>query len=148
MAITYDIHYQPVPEGEVYGTKCFEFGYQSALKTRGLQALVNRWARIFLTPRGSDLLEPTSGTAIAGLIGNNISRLTTEVKDAVAIAIDETNAQVRSQDVEGFYPEDERLQNAYLVAYEPATSGFNIWVHIANVLGDSLEVPLTQLSMR
>jgi hypothetical protein len=53
-----DIHFQPVPASEVTGNKVFTFGFVSALKVSGLQALVNRWVKTFMTPLGSDPLHP------------------------------------------------------------------------------------------
>ena len=144
----YDIHYQPVPAEQVSGLKCYEFGFKSALKVSGMQALVNRWGRIFMTPKGSDLLEPTSGTGMASLIEYNITSLTTEVIDAVALAISETNDQVKEQDITGFYSEQERLQNAYLVTFTQVQSGFEVWIHIDNAAGQSLEAPLATLETR
>ena len=47
----YDIHFQPVPAAETSGYKCFEFGFQAALKVTGFQALVNRWVKTFRVSR-------------------------------------------------------------------------------------------------
>ena len=143
--MAYDIHFQPVPASEAQGYKCFEFGFTAALKVQGLQALVNRWAKTLMTPRGSDPLYPEEGTGFGLLVGANISRVTTDVRDMVTIAIEEANEQVREQDLEGFYSDSERLQNGELLDFIESDDGFQVWVKITNVAGESLEIQLATL---
>lgn len=141
----YDIHFQPVPASEMHGFKCFEFGYQAALKVRGPQALVNRWVKTLMTPLGSDPLYPSSGTTFSGLIGGNIGSISISIQDLVAIAFQEASNQVREQDLEGYFAEDERLQSAELMDFDEAADGFVVWVLIKNVAGDALPVPLATI---
>ncbi len=91
----YDIHFQPVPAGEVRGYKCFEFGFQAALKVKGPQALVNRWVKTLMTPLGSDPLYPSEGTTFSGLVGGNVSGTSVNIEDLVSIAFQEASDQVR-----------------------------------------------------
>ncbi len=132
---TYDIHIQPVPADQVRGNKCYEFGYAAALKIDGFQSLINRWAKTLLTPRGSNPLSPEEGTNFPNLQGTNISRLTTGIRDLVALEIESANQQVRQQDDEGFRPDAERLQSSELRAFEESTTGFDVWVKLTNVAG-------------
>jgi len=144
----YDIHFQPVPAEETSGYKCFEFGYQAALKVKGPQALVNRWIKTLMTPLGSDPLYPTEGTSFGGLIGGNIGKASVNLQDLIAIAFQEASSQVRAQDIEGYFPDNERLQSAELMDFAESVDGIVVWVLIKNVAGDALQVPLATLATR
>lgn len=143
---TYDIHFQPVAADQVRGYKCFEFGFTAALKVRGLQYLVNRWIKTFMTPRGSNPLYPEEGTAFGQLVGSNISQVSSDIRDMVIMAVEDANDQVREQDVIGLFSDDERLQNGELLEFVEAADGFEVWVQITNVAGESLQVPVVTLS--
>ena len=144
----YDIHFQPVPAGSVHGVKCFEFGFEAALKVKGPQSLVNRWAKTLMTPLGSDPLAPSEGTTFSSLLSANVGSISVNLQDLVAIAFDEASAQVKEQDVAGFFPDDEKLQSAELMQFEEYADGFVVWVLIKNVAGDALQVPLATLATR
>ncbi len=135
---TYDIHIQPVPADEVRGFKCFEFGFEAALKVRGPQALVNRWVRVLMTPLGSDPLYPANGTAFGRLMGANVSSVTTDVQDLVSMSVEDASAQVRQQDIEGLYADNERLLSAEIIDFIPAQDGFEVWVRIKNMAEESI----------
>jgi hypothetical protein len=134
----YDIHFQPVPEDEVTGKQCFEFGYAAALKVDGFQSLINRWAKTLMTPRGSDPLDREAGTNFSNMIGGNVSRVTTGIRDLVGAAIEDANEQVRQQDSEGFRSDTEKLQGAELADFREVQAGFEVWVWITNVAGTRL----------
>jgi hypothetical protein len=145
-----DIHFQPVPASEVRGWKIFTFGFIAALKVSGIQALVNRWIKTFLTPLGSDLLHPDNGTDFSNLIGGNFGSQSDNLQDLVVIAIDETNEQIKKQDIAGFFSADESLSDAQLKAYVPTSAGdgFEIWVEIHNVAGTVITTKLMELATR
>lgn len=134
----YDIHIQPVSEVEVVSTKCYEFGYAAALKVEGFQSLISRWAKTLLTPRGSNPINREEGTNFSNLIGSNISRVTTGVRDLVALEIEEANEQVRIQDIEGFRQASERLQSGELREFRESSAGFEVWVFLTNVSGEEV----------
>jgi hypothetical protein len=140
MADKYDIYIQPVAASYVKGYRCYEFGFAAALKVRGPQALVNRWAKTFMTPRGSDPLYPEQGTAFGNLPGSNITRVNDDLQDLVAIAIDDASAQVREQDIQGLYDLDEQLQSATLLTFEQSADGIEVWILIKNMAEESLAV--------
>lgn len=144
----YDIHFQPVPESDVVGTKVFTFGFRAALKVSGPQALVNRWVKTFMTPKGSDPLDKQYGTTFPNLIGSNISIVNDTVKDVILLAVEDANSQVRNQDLDGFYSDDERLMSATFLDYIPSTDGFQVWIEIKNLAGDVLPVRLMDLATR
>lgn len=146
-----DIHYQPVPVADVRGTKVFTFGYVSALKVEGLQSLVNRWVRVFMTPRGSDVLEPTLGTDFGNLVGTNVPKSAKgTVIDVVAMSIDDANEQVKVQDKKARYPESESLAEANMLRFSTTEGGdgFEVWVEIKNKAGEVLVTRLSDFSNR
>lgn len=134
---TYDIHFQPVPEAEIEGKRCFEFGFAAALKVDGFQSLINRWAKTLMTPRGSNPLDKEQGTNFSNMIGGNIARVTTGVRDLVASSIEDANEQVRQQDIEGYRPASEKLLCSELVSFLEVPAGFEVWVKLTNVAGTS-----------
>lgn len=149
--MAYDIHFQPVAPGNMYGTRIFTFGFKASLKVQGPQALVNRWVKTFLTPKGSNPLDKNEGTGFGRLVGANISsRNKTGVEDVVLLAIEDANDQVRQQDLDALFPENERLANAVLLRiYTPPTGdGTEVWVQITNVAGQVLPVKLMALADR
>jgi hypothetical protein len=144
----YDTHFQPVPAADVQGYKTFTYGFRASLKVTGPQALVNRWVKTFMTPRGSDPLDITYGTTFPALFGGNYSYASTDLQDVVVLAMEDASDQVKKQDIEGFYNDDERLLSATLIKYEPAPAGFTVWVEIKNMAGQSLPVKLMDLADR
>ena len=136
----YDIHFQPVPSSDVRGYRCVEFGFAAALKVTGFQSLVNRWLKTFLTPLGSDLLDPEAGTGFGFLMESNMGEVNGDVRDAVELAVQDANEQVQDQDLEGLFPEDERLASADIVTYNEVPAGFEVWVRIENEAGTALTV--------
>ena len=146
----YDIHFQPVPQDASKGLKVFTFGFTAALKVKGPQALVNRWAKTFMTPLGSDPRDPDAGTEFANMVGGNLSLRSPEVQDVITVSIDETNEQVREQDLEGDYDANESLLNARLIGFKlnDQGDGVEIWVEIVNREEERLTLRLMDLATR
>ena len=142
---TYDIHFQPVPADEVKGFKCFEFGFEAALKVSGPQALVNRWVKTLMTPKGSDPLYPSEGTAFGRLVGSNMTSVTTDIQDLVNMSVEDANEQVRQQDIEGFFPDNERLLSAEILEFTQVTAGFEVWVKIKNMAEEAVTFRLVNV---
>lgn len=144
----YDIHFQPVPKADVKGFKSFTFGFKAALKVQGPQALVNRWAKTFLTPKGSDPLDGTAGTSFAEMIGANITKVTVDLYDVALLSLNDANAQVQKQDVEGLFPENESLASASIIDFVETEDGIELWVEIKTLSGDVLSIRLIDLANR
>lgn len=142
--MTYDIHFQPVPANEVLGYRMFTFGFESALKVDGPQALVNRWVKTFVTPKGTDPTNLNYGTAFGQLIGANFTDLS-DLKDAVFLALTDANEQVKQQDIDGLYPQNERLRDALLVDVKASESaaGIEVWVKLVNLAGQAAPIILS-----
>lgn len=141
----YDIHFQPVPAGSVKGFKCFEFGFEAALKVKGPQALINRWVKTLMTPRGSDPLYPSEGTAFGNLVGANITDIDTDVQDMVYLSVEDANEQVRRQDIDGLYPDNERLLSAEIIDYQANADGIEVYVRIKNMAEEAVTFRLVTL---
>jgi hypothetical protein len=145
-----DIHFQPTAVSETYSNKVFTFGFTSALKVQGLQFLVNRWVKTFMTPVGSDPLSPESGTSFAALIGVNINQNNPDIEDAVVLAVDDTNEQLAEQENISSYSAEESLGYAKLaiLRYDPASSSVNIWIELSNKLNQTITLKLVDLADR
>jgi hypothetical protein len=144
----YDIHFQPVPKKDVKGFKAFTFGFRAALKVQGPQALVNRWAKTFLTPKGSDPLDPKAGTSFADMVGANITQITQDLYDIALLSLNDTNEQVQTQDIEGLFPKNESLASASIIDFIETEDGIELWVEIKTLSGDVLPVRLIDLANR
>ena len=145
----YDVHFQPTQPGYNQGQKVFTFGFTAALKVTGFQSLVNRWLKIFFTPRGSDPLDLTSGTTFANMVGGNYSGYA-EIQGELVLAIEDTNDQIRAQDTVRMGPADEQLQSASIQSLQLSSGGSSIevWVRIQNLAGTTLTVHLMDLATR
>lgn len=149
--MSYDIHFQPVPSEESYGYRVFTFGFRASLKVEGPQALVNRWVKTFMTPKGSNPLSKTEGTTFGKLLTSDVTLYqSSAVEDVVVLAIEDANEQVRQQDKEGFYPVNERLANATLLEDQTSVdaTGVTIWIRIVNMAGEELPVRLIEIADR
>jgi hypothetical protein len=144
----YDIHFQPVPDADVVGYRMFTFGFKAALKVQGPQALVNRWAKTFMTPKGSDPLDITMGTTFAQLIGANITHVSNELQDVAFLSVLDANNQVKHQDLDGLFPANESLHSATISNFIESTAGVELWVEIKTISGDALTVKLITLADR
>lgn len=139
MATRYDIHFQGVPADRASGTRCFEFGFQAPLKMAGFQALINRFAKTLMTPRGSDLLNKDYGTNFSSLIGANMTGDPSLITDIVEMAVADASDQVKRQDAIGMFDAQEQLVSAEILGYEQQNEGYAVWVKLKNVAGDSAE---------
>lgn len=148
--MAYDIHFQPVPADQVTGLKVFSFGFTAALKVQGLQSLVNRWAKTFMTPRGSDPREPGTGTDFADMVGANLDIQSPEIGDVIVISIEEANEQVRQQDLVGDYDSNECLETVTLKALNvrEQKDGIDIWVEIVSKEHERLTFHLADIGTR
>jgi len=145
-----DIHFQPVAPGDATSARIFTFGFRASLKVSGPQALVNRWIKTLMTPKGSNPLDKSEGTAFGRLAGSNISMRNRDVDDVLILAIEDANDQVRQQDLIGMFPANERLANATLIEDQSRTweDGFEVWVRIVNQVGQVLPTRLMDLADR
>lgn len=148
MATRFDIHFQILPSADQLGEQVFGFGFTSAVGVRGPQKLINRWLKCFMTPQGTDPFNPKYGTGFGSLIGSNIGNID-DVKDAVALFVQDCNAQVKKFDLASGTPANERLSSATIIqVVERASDGFDVYIGITNTAGQQTPVQLPSISVR
>lgn len=146
--MAYDVYIKPLPENQQTYGKAFTFGYKSATGIQGAHKVAIRFAKCLLTPRGSDLLDATYGTAFSDLVSANVKDLQEAVGFA-SLAIQEAADQLRAIDAAAGLPPAESLESAVIsraAAIEP--DGIEIYVLITNVAGQSVQMPLPVLASR
>jgi len=144
--MSFDTHYQIVPlDQQTGGPKVFTFGFTSAVAVRGPQKLINRWLKCLMTPKGSDPSNLEYGTGFGNLYGSNITS-TQDLIDAVALFVEDCNAQMRAMDQRNFPPDDERLKSATLSRVLEVPGGFEVTVEIRNVAGERVVASLPRVA--
>ena len=142
--MSYDIHFQIIPESEQINanSRVFSFGFKSAVGIKGPQRLINRWLKCLFTTKGTDLFNATYGTGFTGIFGSNISERRDFV-DMVSIFINDCSEQITALDNENFPPDDERLDSAVLTSVVPrGNDGYDVYVNLKNVAGTVVTVLL------
>lgn len=147
--MTYDVNIQIVPASNYTGMAFYSFGQTRSLGVRGIQKLINMFAKFLLTPVGTDPLDPAYGTNLTALIGSNVAlRDAREVLDQAV----ETTVQAISgyQAGNSAIPDDERLSSASVTNYIliPDGPGFAAQVLITNVSRQQLQILLPTLEVR
>jgi hypothetical protein len=145
----YDINIQIVPASNYTGMAFYSFGQTRSLGVRGIQKLVNIFAKFLLTPIGTDPLDLTYGTNLTSLIGSNV--VLADAKEILDIAVDATTAAVQGfQTGQSSVPDDERLASASVTDYIVVESapGFAAQILIRNVSGQQLQLVLPTLEVR
>lgn len=145
----YDVHIEGVPPDEVVGPRCFTFGNYPRGKiyaVSGVQKLVERFARCFMTPIGTDLSDSTYGTTLAGLFLGNVSA--EDLSTVAAQAVADTEQKLREYDSQNGVPDDERLSSSTIddVQVDPEGKGVMITVTLKNAAGTTVQttIPLPQ----
>lgn len=143
----YDIHVEGVPPDEVVAQRCFTFGnYRRVLAVQGVQKMVNRFARCFMTPVGSDLSDATYGTTLAALFLGNISA--DDLSNVAAQAVADSEQKIREYDSQNGAPDSERLASATIddIQVDPSGAGVTVIVTLKNAAGTSVQtaIPLPQ----
>jgi hypothetical protein len=147
--VSYDIHIQIVPATQYTGMAFYSFGQTRSLGVRGLQKLVNIFAKFLLTPIGTDLLDPTYGTNMTGLIGSNVAL--NDAREILDLAVASTmDAIFAFQSGKSNIPNDERLATAAVTNYIliPDGPGFAAQILITNVSRQQLQLVLPTLQVR
>lgn len=142
---TFDTYIELLPaDQQSVQNGTYTFGYRKALGIKGFQKLINKWAKCFLTPEGSDLSDRTYGSPFPNLIGSNITTRG-DVADVVQIAVDKTNAKIREYQA-AKPPDDPResLDDAELesLVFDTSGTGITVFIRIRNQAGELLRVQL------
>ncbi len=145
----YDVNIQIVPAARYNGMAFYSFGQTRSLAVRGLNKLVNIFAKFLLTPVGTDPTDPTYGTNFTNLIGANV--VLDDAREVLDLAVDTTVAAIQGyQAGQSSVPDDERLASATVTNYIeiPEAPGFAAQVLIKNVAGQQLQIVLPTLEVR
>jgi hypothetical protein len=145
----YDINIQIVPATRYTGTAFYSFGQVRSLGVRGIQKIVNIFAKYLLTPVGTDPLNLTYGTNLTSLIGSNV--VLDDAREILNIAVSTTVAGIQAlQSGKANVPDDERLASASVTDYIeiPDGPGFAAQILIRNVSGQQLQLLLPTLEVR
>jgi hypothetical protein len=145
----YDVNIQIVPATKYTGMAFYSFGQKRSLGVRGVQKLVNVFAKYLLTPVGTDYTDLTYGTNLATLIGSNVAL--DDAREILDMAVDATVAAIQAwQAGQSSVPDDERLASAAVTNYIeiPDAPGFSAQVLITNVANQQLQIVLPTLEVR
>jgi hypothetical protein len=146
---TYDVNIQIVPAVKYTGMAFYSFGQKRSLGVRGLQKLVNMFAKYLLTPVGSDYTDLTYGTNVTTLIGSNV--VLDDAREILDMAVDATVSAIQGiQAGQSTVPDDERLASATVTNYIeiPDAPGFAAQILITNVANQQLQLVLPTLEVR
>lgn len=146
--MSYDVHIQLVSAGQYKGTKFYSFGPGRSVAVRGIQALVNMFAKYLLTPVGSDYTDPSYGTPLASLLGSNVTP--DGAQDVLQLSVEKTVSAIQGWQRTREVPPDERLLSATITGFIEiaAAPGFAAQVYIQNVSGQGLKVLLPTLAVQ
>lgn len=145
----YDVNIQIVPATKYTGMAFYSFGQKRSLGVRGIQKLVNTFAKYLLTPVGTDYTDLTYGTNLVTLIGSNV--VLDDAREILDMAVDATMAAIQAwQAGQSSVPDDERLASAAVTNYIeiPDAPGFSAQVLITNVANQQLQIVLPTLEVR
>jgi hypothetical protein len=147
--MAFDINIQIVPAAKYTGMAFYSFGQTRSLGVRGIQKLVNIFAKFLLTPIGTDPINLLYGTNLTSLIGTNV--VLDDAREVLDIAVDATVAAIQTfQTGQSGVPDDERLSSASVTNYIaiPSAPGFAAQILIRNVSGQQLQLVLPTLEVR
>jgi hypothetical protein len=145
----FDINIQIVPANHYTGMAFYSFGQKRSLGVRGIQKLINIFAKYLLTPIGTDPTDLTYGTNLTSLVGSNV--VLEDAREILDIAVDSTVAAIqRFQTRKATVTDDERLASASVTDYivVPAGPGFAAQILIKNVVNQQLRLVLPTLEVR
>lgn len=143
----FDVHIQLVPEAATTGAGFYGFGAVRSIGVRGVQKLVNAFAKHLLTPVGSDPLDLTYGTDLPNLLGSNVD--VHDAKEVLELSVAKTVQALQSYQASAEIPDDERLSTATVTDYIviPEAPGFSAQIYIENILNQGITVLLPSLQV-
>ena len=147
----FDLYIRPLTPEEVgSGGSGFYFttGFAHTIAVKGFPKLLCQWMRIFMTPKGSDPIEPTLGTEFSKLIGSNVGVIE-DLRDVVMLAVQDCNTQLSYMQRGRVQAADETLLSASLVGFDTnGRDGFDAYVTLKNLKGNEATVALPPVVTR
>jgi hypothetical protein len=140
----FDVHIEGVPAAQVKSIRCVTFGsYGRVLGVKGIQKMIDRFLKCFMTPLGTDISDPSYGTILATSFLGNINS-----GDLYSIALQSVSAaqqKIQEYDSYGNAEDDERLSSAQIdnIAVEQSSGAVQITLRLTNAAGTVVK---TQMS--
>ena len=147
--MAYDINIQIIPVARYTGMGFYSFGQTRSLGVRGIQKLVNIFAKFLLTPVGTDPFDPTYGTNLTNLIGSNVAL--SDAREVLDLAVAATVTALQTyQGGRASVDDDERLASAVVFDYIEIAEGpgFAAQVLIKNAANEQVQIVLPTLEVR
>jgi hypothetical protein len=148
MPSRFDLNIQVVPAVEYTGMGFYSFGQTRSLGVRGINKLVNMFAKWLLTPTGTNPINLDEGTQLANLIGSNVTLV--DAQEILQVSVTATADAIQNiQAGRGDVPDDERLASVEITQFiliEEAP-GFAAQILIRNVANQAMSVVLPTLSV-
>lgn len=144
--MSYDIHIQLNPNNT--NLQLYSFGFKRTVGVKGIQKLVNIFAKYLLTPVGSDPLDLQYGTDLVALAGSNTDPV--DAQDILTLAVNKTVNYIHGIQQTADIPSTERLYSGTVTKYLVFTdiSGFAAQILIRNVSNQGLNLILPTLEVR
>jgi hypothetical protein len=119
----------------------FSLSFDAPVAVDGFQALVNRWVKTFMTPKGSDPINKSRGTEYPYLVGANVPDMA-YIQAAIVDCVADATAQVQAVDRANLtLPAVSRLRDAQVTRFNELAPGFiEFWVEITNYASQRLGV--------
>lgn len=148
MANRYDINIQIVPAARYDGMGFYSFGQTRSLGVRGINKLVNMFAKYLLTPTGSDPTDLEYGTQLANLIGSNV--VLSDTQEILRVSVTQAAEAIQTfQAGRSDVPDDERLASVAVTDFLLIEDGpgFAAQILIRNVANQTMSLVLPTLSV-
>jgi phage baseplate assembly protein W len=143
----YDVHIQLAPEAAVHGGGFYGFGDVRSIGIRGVQKLVNMFAKYLLTPIGSDPTDLDYGTDLPNLMGSNVDVY--DAKEVLELSVAKTVQAIQSYQASAEIPDEERLSTATVTDYIVITDtpGISAQIYIENTMNQGIKIILPSLQV-
>jgi hypothetical protein len=143
----YDVHIQLAPAAAVLGGGFYGFGGVRSIGIRGVQKLVNMFAKYLLTPVGSDPTDLDYGTDLPNLMGSNVDVY--DAKEVLELSVAKTVKAIQSYQASAEIPDEERLSTATVTDYIviPETPGISAQIYIENTMNQGIKIILPSLQV-
>lgn len=147
---TYDLNMLAFPGG-LWPTGQIEFTFgDEPNKITGLQKVVQIFLKCFLTPLGSDVLNPSYGTQLALDLTNSCPNFdnSTQAMQVVQTAVDDAESQVVSLTKNN--PPASALSSVALVGTVASAGGLEVTIYLETAagVGAQISIPQPQLNLK
>lgn len=150
MANKFDLHVNFLKrDQQIVLQKFMSFGFPGGLGVKGFQMLINKWAKYYLTPKGTDPTDLRYGTNFTSLLGSNTTP--EDARDIVTLAIGDTNNYCFASQRNQFnLAPTERLLDAKLIRFDTITTapGFEAYIQLTNQARESLILNLPDFGVQ